>query len=130
MADDLFRWLDALYTKAQPEGTPPTWMMHRFLASERDYAEAARVFGKEIREPDLVFRAWQGLLPKGGGAPRLGYVAPKKPPAEEDLVRRMMQVLGVRRGVCERMVELVRLGGRLPELYLHYGCIAPEEGQT
>ena len=126
IAPSLFQWLDALFTKEKLEGTPPTYIMHRFLASDQDYVEAARVLGRDVREPDLVFRTWQGLLPKGRGAPRLHYAAPKKPPAEEALVSRMMVVLGESRWRCEDMVSVIRLTGRLPELYPYFGVEIPD----
>lgn len=118
---DLFRWMDALWTKEEPEGTPPTYMLHRFLASDIDLAPACRVLGLEVREPALVFKTWQGLLPRGRGAPRLAYVAPKKPPAEEALVTRMRQVTGDRRAVIEEHIALARLAGHVSELYAEFG---------
>lgn len=127
MTDDLFQWLDALYTKEPRDGTPPMYVMHRFMASDRDYVEACRELGRDLREPDLIFHTWRGLLPVGKGAPRFSYVAPKKPPAEEALVQRLMRVEGERRSVCEQMVEVFRLAERLDEAYHYYGVEVPEE---
>lgn len=120
-SDGLFTWMDALWTKAEPEGTPPTFMMHRFLASDIDLAPACRALGLEVREPALVFKTWQGLLPKGPGAPRLGYAAPKKPPQEEALVTRMREVTGERRAVIEEHIALARLAGHVSALYAEFG---------
>ena len=125
-ANDLFTWLDALWTKRIPEGTPPTYMMHRFLAAEKDFAPFCRELQTRVREPHLVFRIWQGLLPKGGGAPRLQYVAPKKPPQEEQLVARMRQVEGVRRVIVEEMIAIVKLAGKEKALYKEYGVEPPK----
>lgn len=125
-AEDLFSWLDAIWTKRVPEGTPPTYMMHRFLAAEKDFAPVARELQTRVREPWLVFRIWQGLLPKGRSAPRLQYVAPKKPPQEEQLVARIRQVEGVRRRVVEEMIEIVKLAGRERALYKEYGVEPPK----
>lgn len=118
---DLFGWLDALWNKKRPEGTFPVFVAHRFLASDKDLAIAAREFSHEIREPDLIFRTWQGSLPKGRGAPRLQYTAARKPPAEEALVARMKLVLAERREVVEDTIELVKLVGREEELYQEFG---------
>src|SRR4051812_4400329 len=84
---DLFGWLHAIWTKERPKGTPPTFMMHRFLASDRMLADVAREL-QLLREPDLIFGTWQAYLPKDKGAPKLQYVVPKKLPAEEALVTR------------------------------------------
>lgn len=122
MADDLFdTWLPALWTKARPEGRPPIFMMHRFLASDPDFAEAARVLQRDLRDPDITFVVWQGLLPRAPGAPRLQYVAPRKPPAEEALVARIMAVEHWRRDVAEAAVEVARAAGRLHDAHAHYG---------
>jgi len=131
MADDLFRWIDALYTKEPMDGTPPTFMMHRFLASDRDYAEACHVLQKEVREPELVFHVWKGLLPKMTAAPRFSYVAPKKGPAEEVLVSKMMRETGERRAVCEEMLDTLRRidTSKVDALYLYYG-VEPITGAT
>jgi len=123
---DLFQWLDALYTKAALEGTPPVFMMHRFLASDRDLASAARYIQLEIRDPEIAFRTWQGLLPEGRGAPRLSYVAAKKPPEAEALTVRMIQVLGERRRVVEQMQELMAAAGHERDLYFYFGVEPPE----
>lgn len=118
---DLFGWLNAMFTKARPAGTPPTYMMHRFLASDRDLAPAARWLQLQVREPDLVFRVWQGLLPKERGAPRFQYVAAKKPPKEEALVTRLCSVLAESRRTVEAMLEVVKAAGQLSELYDELG---------
>jgi len=127
MADDLFGWLDSLWTKKQPTGTPPIYVMHRFLASDRHLANAARVLRQEVREPDLIAHTWRGLLPKGPRAPRLTYVAAKKAPAAEELTTRMMANLGVRRAVAEEMQQVVELRGELADLYRCYGVKPPKE---
>jgi len=122
MAEDVFAWLDACWSKRRPSGTPPTYMMHCFLASDPDLAMAARTLQREIREPDLVFSIWQAELPKGKAAPRsLRYVKAKKPPAAEKLVVAMQRVLAERREVVETMIEIVTDAGRVDELYTEYG---------
>ena len=128
---NLFTWLDALWNKSHPEGIPPIYMMHRFLAADRTLAPAARTLQSELRrEPDLVFGTWQALLPKGPGAPRLAYTAPKKPPAAEALTIRMMQVLNERRTVVEEMQALITQAGKETELYIHFGIEPPHEEEV
>src|SRR5512146_2917616 len=123
---DVFMWLNALWNKSVPEGTPPTFLMHAFLAADPDMAQMARVLQSEVREPMLVFRIWQGLLPKGPAAPRwISYVKARKPPAEEKLVARMKETLAERREVCEQMLEIFKAAGRDTALYHYYGVEAP-----
>lgn len=124
-ADDLFTWLDALWNKQHPEGTFPVFIAHRFLASNRDLANAARILSKDVRDPAMVFATWQGLLPEDRGAPRLTYPAAKKRPAAEQLTLRMMATLGMRRQVAEEMQALLAETGRLEELYVEMGVVSP-----
>lgn len=124
-SSDLFAWLDALFTKVRPEGTPPTFMMHRFLAADKDFAQVARYLAVEIKDPELIFGTWQAMLPKGRGAPRLQYVAPKKAAAEEELVTRMKATLSESRATVERMIAMIDMAGRLEDLYTEFGLEAP-----
>lgn len=125
---DLFAWIDALFNKSRPEGAPPVYMMHRFLASDQVYAPVARWLQQQVREPDLVFGCWQAALPKQRNAPRFTYPAAKKPPAAELLVQRVMQDGGYRRAVAEQMIAIVDRAGRLDDLYTEYG-IEPAESE-
>jgi hypothetical protein len=120
-AVDVFGWLAALWTKERPTGTPPVFMMHRFLASDRLLANAARAT-QLLRDPDLIFGTWQALLPRDRrGAPRLAYIAPKKSPAAEELVTRMQRTLAQSRRDVEDILEIVTLLGQDAELYCEYG---------
>jgi len=123
---NLFANLDALWTKRAMR-RPPMYVMHRFLASDPDLAIAARYLQQDLRGDDILFRVWQGILPRGREAPRLYYVAPKKPPQEEALVAEMMRVLSERREVVEEMVEILRLAGREDDLYPYFGVEPDEE---
>lgn len=127
MADDLFVWLDAIWNKRKPQGTFPARIAHRFLASDPDMAMLARELQLEVREPELMFRIWQGSLPRGGRAPRLAYVAAKKGPAEEELITRIKAVMSESRETVEQMVEIVKQAGRVNELYWEYGVEAPKK---
>jgi hypothetical protein len=127
MADDLFVWLDAVWNKKRPQGTFPARIAHRFLASDPDMAMLARELQIQVRDPELMFRIWQGSLPKGRGAPRLAYVAAKKPPAEEELITRIKSVLSESRQTVEQLVEMVKQADRMEELYWEYGVEAPKK---
>lgn len=123
----LFNYMDALFTKEPIEGKPPTYMMHRFLASEKMYAPVARLLQRDVREPELVFGVWVALLPKDRSAPRLMYVAPKKPPAEEELVTRMVAVLHESRVNVEAMLSLLEAAGKLADTYREFGVEMPDD---
>lgn len=125
---DLFENLDALFTKKKLDGSPPFFIMHRFLASDPDFAIAARYLQRDVREPKMLLRTWQGILPRGKGAPRLSYVAPKKGPPAEALVTTMVRVLSERREVVEEIVAMFELQGKTVELYEYFG-IEPEKAK-
>lgn len=124
---DLFDWLNAIFTKKRPDGTPPTYVMHRFLASDKDFAGVARALQVEVRDPHLVFGCWQALLPKDRGAPRLTYVVPKKAPEEEELVTKMRVVLSESRRTCEQILGIIQLAGREVDLYEELGVDPPRK---
>lgn len=100
-------------------------MMHRFLASDKMFASVAREL-QLLRHPDLIFGTWQALLPKGKRAPRLSYVVPKKPPAEEALVERMRVVLCESRRTTEQMLDLAKVAGVEEALYVEFGIEKPK----
>ena len=137
---DLFVAIKSLWTKERLEGMPPTFIMHRFLASDRDLAPVAKDLQKSIKgsEGDAMrIQVWRGILPKGRDSPRLSYVAPKKRPSEDKLTTKMMEVLSARREVVEEMIELFKIGtgtgllrvdGSLSDLY-HYFGVDEEEAE-
>lgn len=122
---DVFGWLDAMFTKQRPRGTPPTFMMHRFIASDKLYAPFAREV-QLLRQPDMIFGCWQALLPQDKGAPRFGYAVAKKLPAEEALITRIREVLSVRRDVAEEMYSLAADCGVTKDLYAEFGIEPPK----
>lgn len=124
---DLFTWLRAIWTKEKPEGTFPYFVAHRFLASDRGLAEAARVLWRDIRDPAMIFATWQGLLPHANDAPRLSYPAPKKGPDAEVLTLRMMSVLGESRRTVESMIDIITMQGAVAKLYAEFGIQNPDE---
>lgn len=127
MASDLFQALGVLWTKQKPASMPSFFVLHRFLASDPDFAQAAKVLQKDIREPDILLSVWQGLLPKARGAPQLTYAAAKKSPEADALVQEMMAKIPDRREVCEEIVAMFDLLGRTRELYIFYGVEPPKE---
>jgi hypothetical protein len=125
MAEDLFVYLDSLWNKERPEGSPPIFVMHRFLASDRMFAPYARVLQRDISDSKMSAHTWRGMLPMSRKAPRLAYGAPKKKPAAEALVARMMEVRKVRREQAEAELDMVESVGRLLDLYVEHGVEPP-----
>lgn len=122
MASDLFRHLDSLWTKEAVEDTPPIYVMHRFLASERLFAPVARELQQKVRDARITAQVWRGILPRGRAAPRLAYAAPKKVRLEDNaLVEAIVSHEHVRREVAEDMVELIGLQDGLATARAFYG---------
>jgi hypothetical protein len=117
----LFNWLDSIFNRSVLQGTPPLFMMHRFLASDESYAVAARYLQQDVSDPQLAIKVWQGLVDYSPRAPRLQYVAAKAPPAAEELIGRMMTTLSIGRRRAEEMIALVRTAGELDALYAELG---------
>lgn len=121
-SDDLFgTWIPAIWTKARPEGKPPMFMIRRFLSSERDLAEAARVLMTELADPETEFRVWQGLLPRARSAPRLSYPAPTRSAKETALVGRIMAVEAMSRRAAEEAVDMLTKLGTISDAYAWFG---------
>ena len=121
-SNDLFdEWLPALWTKARLEGKAPIFIMHRFLASEPDLAVVSKELQHDFKEPAIMFRVWQGLLPRARSAPRLSYVAPKRTPDAELLVQKIMEVEHVRRDVAEAALEVLTMDDKVVAAQQYYG---------
>ncbi len=107
---------------------PGCFLLHRFLASEPDFAIAARYLQADIRgEEAILFATWQGLLPRAASAPFLKYVAPKKGPEAEELTLVMMGHMKERREIVEELQEIFALQDLTQELYQHYGVEPPKK---
>lgn len=127
---DLFAGIGALWTKARPETMPSFFIMHRFMASDPDLAAAAKVLQRDIKDPEMLRAVWQGLLPKGRGAPKgLTYVGATKTPAADALTEKMMKTLPERRDAVEQIIELFELAGLTKELYAYFGIELPKENK-
>lgn len=126
---DLFGVIDALFTKAEIDSRAVTpFIVHRFLASDPGLAVAAKYLQRDLpSDPAMVFRTWQGFLPRRlSGAPRFAYVAAKKLPKADALLARVMEVEGWRREIAEQNIELWSELGTLPAVMTHYGIEGEE----
>lgn len=125
MAVDLFVWINSLWNKDRPEGSPPVFVMQRFLVSDRNLAQAARVLQRDVPDAKMMAHTWRGILPEAAAAPRMGYAAPKKGPQAEELTQRMMSVRKIRRDQAEAEQAMIDSMGLLLDLYLEYGVEPP-----
>ena len=75
----------------------------------------------------MSLRIWQGLLPRGAGAPRLQYVAPRKGPKAEELTLAVMKEMNENRVEAEAILDLHERLGNLPALYRRYGLKVPRK---
>lgn len=113
MAVDIFVCLDLLFKGGTPEEYPSPWILHRFLASDPDFARVAHEVQNDIRGPEETFKVWQSMvrpmrLPR---APKLKYVGPKKVGQAEGLVQALMHRRQLSRSVAEQMAEILELRG-------------------
>lgn len=121
MADDLFGQLDSLFSKVPIENPASPFILHRFLASDPDFAQAAAEIQKFVREPAMVQAVWQAALPRQSRSPKLQYTGPRKGKGANELVQRLMSTHAYSRAEAEEMVALVTEQGRLPEACREYG---------
>ena len=111
---DIFVALDQLFAGATPDEYPSPWILHRFLASDPDFAQVAAEVQHHVRGPEETFLVWRAMvrpmhLPR---APRCSYVGPKKEPQAEALVGALMTRLSLRRAVAEQYAELLQMLGQ------------------
>lgn len=127
---DLFVAFDRMFRhepiKSEDETPPSPFIMHRFLASDRDYAQVARTVQRFLREPDMCFEFWRGVVPRGTGAPRLKYTGAKRREDAEPLVLRIMEVEGYNRREAEQAVEFLVATRNTRAACAYYGVEVPK----
>lgn len=124
-APDIFQCIEDLFAGRIPEKFPYPFILHRFLASDIDYCVAAKEIQHATTDPALVFGIWQLAVPRGP-APRVKYVGPKKSPAAEVLVARLMEVEKINRQDAEEAVQLLTMMDKVESACWEYG-IDPEK---
>lgn len=120
---DLFEKIDSLFTKKEVAGDPiHPFVLHRFLASDMDFARAAAYFQEATWDPEMTWALWLFVLPRLPSAPRMRYVAAKKPEAASKLIARMLEAHPLlSRDDAEFIHTFCERQGRLGALLLHYG---------
>lgn len=113
--------LNALFRKKEIHGDPPMFVVHRFLASDRDFAPFVRDISRDVRDDQLAFAIWQAALPKTRTAPFLPYAAAKKLPAAGDLAARIMERKQMSRTEAEEALGILELAGHIPEVRRFFG---------
>lgn len=129
MSVDLFEAMNYLFTKrTYPfDDYPSAFIMHRFLASDMDYALACGEAAK-IRDDQMVFAWWRAILPQGRGAPFFTYTAPKKRAAAEELVERLMGLYCYTREQAEEAIDLLRELGHAEDMHAYFGVEETDAG--
>jgi hypothetical protein len=124
---ELFDYLGALFQHKSYEGNPPQpFIVHRFLASDKDYAETAAGVQLVSSDPAIVYELWRSILPQGR-MPRLTYVGPKKEPAAEGLALALMERSQLNRTQAEDAVLILQAVGKFYEACSAYGVdVEPE----
>lgn len=118
---DLFDAIDALYRGEPVDRPPSSYMLNRFLTSDKDIAPFAHEFVLDIWDDYLLFEVWRALIPSSpAGAPYLGYGAPTKP-GDNELVQEVMHRYNYNRQRAEEAVEMYELMDKKQELARHLG---------
>lgn len=105
---DIFEQFNLLFQHEMVEDPPYHLILHRFLASDQDFAYWAREFTRNhIYDPLMLWKLWCSIVPPLPRAPFMRYVAPKAPKAAAGLVPRLMEVHRWSRERAEESAELM-----------------------
>lgn len=117
---DINTALDAIFDGVPLERPPAPFILHRFLASDRDFCAVARDLQLDVRDPAMVFRVWQLAL-RGVGKPKLFYTGPKKQKGADDLTLRLMEYYNCGREQAEEYVVILTAGGGYASACTEFG---------
>lgn len=124
MAVDLFRQMDQLFRGEEIEGDLNTFALHRFLASDPNFSQAAKQIGNNIRDDRLAVGVWKFSLPRLRKSPWFKYPAPKKTPEVEALVKKIADVENVTCVAAEEFVMVLDALKVKDAAFAHYGIDA------
>lgn len=124
-AVDLFEALGALFRGQDLPVPPSPFIMHRFLASQQEYAELAKAVQMITNDPQQVFAIWKSAV--SGRMPRLTYVGPKTQAGAEGLVAALMEKRKVNRTEAEDLVLLLEGAGKFRDALAYYGVETEED---
>jgi hypothetical protein len=120
MAVDLFDSIKELHAGRKVDEHPGPFILHRFLASEKDYAEICREVQRTTTDPELTFEIWRAFV-GGTRAPRFKYVGPPKQAKADALVLRLIEREHLSREDAETAVHLLTLAKKLDDACAYYG---------
>lgn len=118
---DLFDAIRKLFRKEPIKDPPSDFMLHRFLASQRDFAPFCAEINLYIKNRELTWGIWKAALPKAASAPYLPYPAPKKQYPDDPFIEGLMEELGVGLLEAQEIAEIVELEGKTQEVANYYG---------
>lgn len=119
--------IGALYKHEKLERPPSMFVVHRFLASDRDLAPVAKVFNLNIRDDAMAWQTWRAVLPRQPKAPYLKYPAPGKAGKPSELVARAMEVFGWNRHTAQENINIIELAGQLDDFANRLGIELEDE---
>jgi hypothetical protein len=126
----LFDKIDALFKGKHPtelDSIPNFYIIHRFLASDKDYALVVRNIGHKIRGDDILWQFWRAVVPRVSKSPYLKYPAPGKPGAATDLAQRLANRRAMSRLEAEQTIDLFDEMGKKQDLANYLGIELNEE---
>lgn len=121
MAVDIFEALDAMFRKQKLTEHPTPFILHRFLASDKDFAQVAKQVQLECTDAEMVFEIWRTAVPRMNKPPRFTYVGPRKQKAAESLVAALMLREHLRKEEAEDVAELAEMVKGTKKLEAYYG---------
>lgn len=118
---DLFDAINKLFRKEEIDNPLSDFMLHRFLASQKEYAPFCKEINLHIKNRKLVWKLWETMLPKAPRAPFLPYAAPKKQRVDDPFVQGLMDNCDI--DIFEAMIwaELIELEDKKEKVANYYG---------
>ncbi len=118
--DGLFTAIKAIFGGRAVGDNPPTdWMLHRYIASDIDYAPFAKDISLKIFETAFVWEIWRAAVPRGN--PRFQYTAAKKSRKKNVLANQMVERLGLHPATAEEYAEIITLLSKEQDMFAHLG---------
>ena len=102
---DIFQQIASLFRNQTPEGEVPVFSLHRFFASDPNFAPVADELSR-IYDDKMVVEIWRGALPNTSRSPYFKWTGPKKL-VPDDLVRKMADVENLSYSEAEEMMALM-----------------------
>lgn len=118
---NLFDAIKALFRKEEiTSPVPSDFMLHRFLASQKDFAPFCKEINLHVYDRDMVWVIWKTALPRAARAPYLPYPAPKSK-KDDEFTTQLADRMNISLTEAEDIVELIDLADKREEVSSYYG---------